>query len=61
VKRRFRSTLTSTIRLTLCGVVAATLAACGFEPMPVPDASGMKPGPGLLSGKDGEFVIFRPR
>jgi hypothetical protein len=48
-------------RLLLCAAVAGALAACGFEPMPVPDSSGMKPGPGLLTGKSGEFVIRGPR
>ena len=43
---------------------AATLGAvtgCGLEPMPVPDSSAMKPGPGLITGKSGEFVILGPR
>ena len=47
--------------LVLCAVVLGTLAACGFEPMPVPDSSGMKPGPGLLTGKSGEFVLYGRR
>lgn len=34
------------------------LAGCGFKPMPVPDSSGIPPGPGLLTGKTGEWVIF---
>jgi hypothetical protein len=48
-------------RLLLCAAVAGALAACGFEPMPVPDSSGMKPEPGLLTGRSGEFVIRGPR
>lgn len=48
-------------RLLLCAAAAGFLAACGFEPMPVPDSSGMRPGPGLLTGKSGEFVIPGPR
>jgi hypothetical protein len=53
--------MTCAIRVVLCGVVAASLAACGFKPMPVPDSSAIKPGPGLLSGKSGEFVVLGPR
>ncbi len=41
-------------------LVTLGLAACGkatrFDY--VPEADAMKPGSGLLSGKDGEFVIF---
>lgn len=33
------------------------LAGCGFTPMAVPDPSGLQPGPGLLTGKSGEFTI----
>jgi hypothetical protein len=33
------------------------LAACGFAPMELPRNSDLKPGPGLLTGRDGEFVI----
>lgn len=47
-------------RPLICGVLALAMGACGFEPMPVPDSSAIKPGPGLLSGKDGEFVIPGP-
>ena len=56
-----RSALASFMRLMLCGVVLAALAGCGFEPMAVPDPGGMKPGPGLLSGKSGEFTIVGPK
>ena len=54
-------TQTAAWRWVLCGIALGTLVGCGFQPMPVPDSSGMKPGPGLLSGKSGEFVIFGPR
>jgi hypothetical protein len=37
------------------------LAGCGFEPMAVPDPSGLRPGPGLVSGKSGEFTILGPK
>lgn len=39
-------------------VTVGVLAGCGFKPMPVPDSSGIPPGPGLLTGKTGEWVIF---
>jgi hypothetical protein len=47
-------------RSIICAALVAALGACGFEPMPVPDSSAIKPGPGLLSGKAGEFVIPGP-
>lgn len=42
-------------------LVTLGLAACGkATPLDVvPEADGMKPGSGLFSGKDGEFVIYR--
>jgi hypothetical protein len=40
-------------------LVLGILAGCGFKPMPVPDSSGIPPGPGLLTGKDGEWVILK--
>ena len=49
------------MRLVLCAAAFGSLAGCGFKPMPVPDNSDMKPGPGLLTGKNGAFVIVRPR
>jgi hypothetical protein len=45
-------------RTAAAATALLALAACGFEPMPVPDPSGMKPGPGLITGKTGEFTIF---
>ncbi len=40
--------------------VCATLAACaGREPMEPPVAGEIPEGPGVFSGEDGEFVIFR--
>lgn len=38
-----------------------SLAGCGFEPMPIPDPGGLRPGPGLISGKTGEFTILGPK
>ncbi|MGD9511955.1 MAG: hypothetical protein AB7I59_31165 [Geminicoccaceae bacterium] len=40
-------------------VVLGILAGCGFKPMPVPESGGIPPGPGLLTGKQGEWVILR--
>ena len=45
----------------LLGVEAGSLGGCGFKPMPVPDSSAMPPGPGLLTGKEGKWVIVGPR
>jgi hypothetical protein len=45
-------------RRLVAAVGLAALAGCGFEPMPVPDPSAMKPGPGLVTGKTGEFKIY---
>ena len=45
-------------RRALAALYLATLAGCGFEPMRIPDPGGMKPGPGLVTGKTGEFVIY---
>lgn len=53
--------LRAALRLVLCTAALGALPGCGFKPMPVPDSGGMKPGPGLLSGKSGEFVILGPR
>jgi hypothetical protein len=52
------------MRAGLAGTVLALmvlglLAGCGFKPMPVPDSGGIPPGPGLLTGKDGEWVILQ--
>ena len=40
-------------------VVLGILAGCGFKPISVPDSGGIPPGPGLLTGKQGEWVILR--
>ena len=45
-------------RPAAAAIALLALAACGFEPMPVPDPSAMKPGPGLITGKTGEFTLF---
>ena len=50
--------LRSLWRGALAALCVAALAGCGFEPMPFPDPGGMNPGPGLLTGKSGEFVII---
>lgn len=49
------------MRLVLCSAAFGSVAGCGFKSVPVPANSDMKPGPGLLTGKSGEFVIFGPR
>jgi hypothetical protein len=38
---------------------ALWLAACAAEPFDYTPADEIPPGPGLLSGADGEFVIYR--
>ena len=47
--------------LVLAACVAALAACAGFEPMDPPSNTDIKPGPGLFSGKTGEFVIPSPR
>ena len=51
-------------RRTACRVVIAVavglwLAACAAEPFDYTPVDEIPPGPGLLSGEDGEFVIYR--
>ncbi|MFO1046555.1 MAG: hypothetical protein U1E52_01430 [Geminicoccaceae bacterium] len=48
----------SFLKLAALLVAVGILAGCGFKPMPVPDSSGIPPGPGLLTGKSGEWVIL---
>ena len=50
-----------TLGLALGAVALATLTGCGFKPMPVPDSGAIPPGPGLLTGKSGEWVLPIPR
>jgi hypothetical protein len=38
---------------------ALWLAACAAEPFDYTPPDEIQPGPGLLSGEDGEFVIYR--
>jgi hypothetical protein len=46
--------------LALLGLaLLATACAADFAPMEHPQATEMRPGAGLLSGEDGEFVIYR--
>lgn len=45
-------------RTAVATIALLALAACGFTPMPVPDPSALPPGPGLVTGKTGEFTIF---
>lgn len=47
--------MAKTTVLTL--VVAAT--GCGMQPYEAPNNREIPAGPGILSGKDGEFVIYR--
>jgi hypothetical protein len=49
-----------TTRLALAvGGAALLLTACAAEPFDYTPADEIPPGPGLLSGEDGEFVIYR--
>jgi hypothetical protein len=50
-----------TLRTLLVALLLAAMAGCGFAPMAVPDPSAIQPGPGLLSGKSGEFTIYGRR
>lgn len=56
VPRLFHAVGVFLVVLALC----ATLGACaGWSPFEPPVAEEIPDGPGLLSGEDGEFVIFR--
>ena len=44
------------LALLLCGL---GLAACAGEPFDYVPGDAIRPGPGLFSGEDGEFVIYR--
>jgi hypothetical protein len=46
-------------RLALAVGAALWLAACAAEPFDYTPADEIPPGPGLLSGADGEFMIYR--
>ncbi len=49
-----------TLRVIMLVLASGFLTGCAsVEPFDYrPTADEMKPGPGLLSGEDGEFVIF---
>ena len=40
-------------------LTAAGLVACGGQPFQVTPVDEVPKGPGLLSGEDGEFTIYR--
>ena len=42
-------------------LAAASLVACGGQPLHYTSVEDVPEGPGLLSGDDGEFVIYRAR
>ncbi len=47
-------------RLTTVLILAAALAACsGAKPFDYADNNELGKRPGLFTGKDGEFIIFR--
>jgi hypothetical protein len=47
-------------RLLAVAVLAAGLAACsGMQPYNFTAVDEIPPGPGLISGEDGEFVLYR--
>ncbi|MDF1587458.1 hypothetical protein [Marinimicrococcus flavescens] len=55
---RPRSTLARARRAALLGLLV--LGGCGsYEPFEVHQPEDIKPGPGLLSGSDGRFVLHR--
>ncbi len=42
------------------GLSAAQLSACAdYKPFQAPDNSGIPEGPGLFTGSEGEWVLFR--
>lgn len=45
-------------RLLQIAACLVGLAACGFQPMPIPTSGEIPPGPGVLTGKSGEFVLY---
>lgn len=45
--------------LTAAMLLLALLACAGGEPLEPTRADEIPPGPGLFSGEDGEFVIYR--
>lgn len=55
----------SSLKLLYSGMIVALLfglTGCGtvsHQPLAVHQATEIPPGPGLFSGDDGEFVIFR--
>jgi hypothetical protein len=54
--RRARSMV---CRLAIALSSALWLGACAAEPFDYTPVDEIPPGPGLLSGEDGEFVIYR--
>ena len=43
-------------------ISAAQISACAdYEPLPPPNNSAIPDGPGLLTGPEGEWVLFRMR
>ena len=46
-------------RLVIALSAGFWLAACAAEPLDYTPVDEIQPGPGLLSGEDGEFVIYR--
>jgi hypothetical protein len=46
-------------RLVITLLAGLWLAACAAEPFDYTPVDEIPPGPGLLSGEDGEFVIYR--
>lgn len=47
-------------RLFILSVVAGMLSACsGVEPFDYTEVHEIPPGPGLISGEDGEFELYR--
>jgi len=54
--RRARSMV---CRLVIALSAGLWLAACAAEPFDYTPVDEIQPGPGLLSGEDGEFVIYR--
>lgn len=50
------------VRQTIASLVGALLVApsCGFRPFEPPSSSELPAGPGLFTGKQGEWVIVRP-
>lgn len=61
--KRIRSgKLIYALLLILIPIIALSVAGCSqWKPYKPPESTEIPEGPGLLSGEDGEFVIYRKK